>query len=294
MSGDYRAAWAAEQSVMAVAADVGRDDSDAYYAMVNVGSNALIAGGQPRRALALLDATAARARSVTPNAVLPFYLEATRLMAESAMAPSQAAEVALVSAAATAEKNGMLPAVTKYRAAALRAAIDRGDLVAASAQWVSLGPLVSRLLANPALGRDVHRLLLEHARLDLAQQHIPDAVRDLGQVVALVPVDRRPSDPQWRPTVLLRAELEYAARDYAAAARDAQTAVDRARAESVDPHSSAWIGEALVWRARCEIALGHAAAADEGIREALPHVLQNLSPSHPLVSMALALQRHAS
>ena len=42
---------------MAIVADVGRDDSDAYYAMVNVGSTALLAGGQPRKALELLQAT---------------------------------------------------------------------------------------------------------------------------------------------------------------------------------------------------------------------------------------------
>ena len=68
MSGDYRSAWAAEQSVMAIVRNVGRDDSDSFYAMVNVGANALIAGGQPRGAL---EAHPGNSRAVPRNRECP-------------------------------------------------------------------------------------------------------------------------------------------------------------------------------------------------------------------------------
>ena len=50
-------------------------------------------------------------------------------------------------------------------------------------------------------------------------------------------------------------------------------------------NSSAWIGEALVLRARAEVALGSKAAAVTA-QEALPHLVDNLDPSHPLIAEA--------
>jgi hypothetical protein len=89
----------------------------------------------------------------------------------------------------------------------------------------------------------------------------------------------------------LRGEIELAQRQFTAAAADAQMAVDRAKLEAIDPKSSAWVGEALLLRARCELSLGDKAAAAASAREALAHVEQNLDPSHPLVAQAKTLSR---
>jgi hypothetical protein len=289
MSGDYRSAWAAEQSVLAIVKDVGRDDSDAYYAMVNVGANALIAGGQPGQALELIQKTVARSKQVASGPELPFYLDATRLLAEAAMGSSQSADSGLMKSADTAEKAGLLSAVPIYRSSAVRAAIVRGDLAAAEAEWAVLSPLEAKLLARATQPRDAERLLIEHARLELARQHLTSADGLLNQAIALIPVERRTTSPEWRQIVLLRAQIEYASRDYSAAARDAQVAVDRARAEAINPRSSAWIGEALVWRARSEAALGNVGAASASAREALAHLAANLDGAHPSVALARAL-----
>jgi len=296
MSGDYRSAWAAEQSVMAIVKDVGRDDSDAFFAMVNVGANALTAGGQPRKALELIQATVARSRQIAGGPELPFYLDATRLLAEAALGTSGSPDAGLMTAAQTAEKDGLLSAVPIYRSAAVRCAINRGDMAAAEAEWAVLSSLETNLLAKATQPRDTERVLIEHARLELAEQRIADAVRLLDRVIALIPAQRQSIDPEWRQVMLLRAQIEYASRDFAGAVRDARAAADRARAEAIDPQSSAWIGEALFWRARAEAALGDRSAASKSAREALQHLADNLDNAHPIVvaTKELALGRSSS
>ena len=285
-SGDYRGAWAAEQSALAITTDVGRDDGDAFYAMVNVGATSLIAGGQPRRAFEFLQQTMAKARRAGPDSELPFYLHGTSAMAQAAMGSPLAVDAHLIALAATADEQGLQSLAHRYRSTALRTAINRGDLAAAATQWASLTALQTKLLANNAWRRDAVHLLLEHARLELARQDPAAAEQLMNQAVAMFAPGKQPMDPEWRAAVLLRAAIEYAKRDYVAAARDAQTALQRARAEAVDPQSSAWIGEALTWRARSEVQLGHKQTASATAREALPHLLSNLDPGHPIIAMA--------
>ncbi len=289
LAGDYRGAWAAEQSVIAITADAGRDDSGGYFAMVNVGSNSLIAGGQPVKALALIDATVAKLRSAAPGAELPFYLDASRLLAESVAGSPGASAAGLIQAADTAEKQGMMSAVTSYRVFAVQAALSRGDLASADTAWLPLGALEARILTDATRRRDAKRILIAHAQLDFARGDMDGAARRLEQAAALIPANRRLADPEWRRISVLRTEIAYDQHDYPAAAADAEMAIERARAEAVDPQSSAWIGEALVWRGRCQLATGNAAAAAATAKEALPHIEQNLDPQHPMIAAARSL-----
>ena len=289
LAGDYREAWVAEQTVMAIVMEVGRDDTDAYYAMVNVGSAALLGGGQPVKALALLNATTEKSRASAVNAQLPFYLNASMLLYQSAAGVAGEHDRGLMQAADEAEKQGLLSAVATFRAGAVRAALDRGDLGAADAYWVKIGPMETKYLGDPAWRRDALRLVLAHARLNLAKQDLAGAADRIKQAADLVPAERQATDPQWERIRVLRAEIELAQRQFTAAAADAQAAVDRAKLEAIDPKSSAWVGEALLLRARSELGLGDKAAAAASAREALAHVEQNLNPAHPLVAEAKAL-----
>jgi hypothetical protein len=286
LAGKYRSAWAAEQSVMAIVVDVGRDDSDAYYAMVNVGSTALLAGGQPRKSLELLQATIQKARSSNANANLPFYLNASVLLARTAAGTADSNGDGLMQAAEMADKQGMASAIAVYRAGAIRAAVNRGEIAAADSYWATTASLQQKYLADPAWRRDAQRLLMAHARLNLAKHNVSEAARSIRQAADLVPAALVSSDPEWQHIVALRAEIDLAQDQYAAAVADAQIALERAKTEAVDPRSSAWVGEALLLRARGELALGNKAAAAASAREALPHIEQNLDPSHPLVAAA--------
>jgi hypothetical protein len=79
--------------------------------------------------------------------------------------------------------------------------------------------------------------------------------------------------PEWQHIVALRAEIELAQDQYAAAVADAQIALERAKLEAVDPNSSAWVGEAAprtrssrrreIFLVRLEIHDGCVAAANQ-------------------------------
>lgn len=283
LAGDFRGAWAAEQSVMAIVTDVGRDDSGAYYAMVNVAAAALLAGGQPKRSLALLNATFDKSEKADPHARLPFYLDATRLLDQSAAGIPGRRDAALMNAAADAVGQGLFSALATFRAGAIDAALDRGDVASAEADWQATQALEAKYRSDPAWKRDALRLLIVHARLLLAQQDPEHAAQTLAQAVQLVPPERQGTDPPWRRLLALRAEVELAQHRYTEAVADADAAVQRAKLEAIDPNSSAWVGEALMLRARAELALGNKSMAAAGAREALPHLERNLDASHPLV-----------
>jgi serine/threonine-protein kinase len=293
LAGDYRAAWSAEQAVMAIVVDVGRDDSDAFYAMVNVGSTALLAGGQPEKSLALLTAVIEKAQKSNSNAALPPYLTASVLLARTAAGTSGDGGAELMQAADDAEKLGFASAIAIYRAGAVHAALNRGNIAAADAYWGTIAPLEQKYLADSAWRRDAQRLLLAHARLNLAKQDLPGAAEKVQQAANLVPVELKTRDPEWRHIVALRAEIELAQHQYKTAVADAQAALDRSRLEAIDTKSSAWIGESLILRARGELALGDKAASAASAREALPHVEQNLDPAHPLIAAARQLANGA-
>ncbi len=76
-----------------------------------------------------------------------------------------------------------------------------------------------------------------------------------------------------------------AQRRYDEAWQHAQAALELARISAVDPKSSSWVGEALVLRARAEASTGSKAAAITA-QEALPHLVANLDPTHPLIGQA--------
>jgi hypothetical protein len=216
-------------------------------------------------------------------------LNASVLLARSAAGTPDSNGEGLMQAAETADKQGMASAIAVYRAGAIRAAVDRGDIGMADSFWSTTASLEQKYLADPAWRRDAQLLLMAHARLSLAKQNSAAAAEKIQQAVNLVSAVHQGDDPEWRHIVALRAEIELAQHKYAAAIADARIALDRAKIEAVDPQSSAWVGEALVLRARGELALGDKAASAASAREALPHAEQNLDPSHPLISAARLL-----
>jgi hypothetical protein len=201
---------------------------------------------------------------------------------------SDNAETTLLHAAQQAEEAGMMTVVVGYRAAAVMAAIDRGDLASADERWQLLVPTEERMLAAHERGVDVVRLLGVHARLDMSHGRLDEALGRMQQADALVASRNQPMNRDSCEVALLTAQLQLARHANAQALHQAQAAVDLARAQGIDPRSSAWIGEALVWRARAEAALGQKISATTAL-EALPHLLRNLDTSHPIIAVARKL-----
>jgi hypothetical protein len=290
MTGDFRGAWGIERDVIALMNDNGRANTPAYFAYASAGCMSLRAGGQPRRSLEFGDSIRDDAYRAAAQIKLPYYFEACRAASQIAMGgqSTAAGEATLLQAAEDAEKAGMMTVVVGYRASAVVAAIDRGDLSGADARWAPLVAVEQKMLAAKERGVDVVSLLLVHARLDLMHGHVDEASRLTEQAARLIAARKQPVNRDSREVALLKAQLLLARSDNEQALREAQAAVDFARAEAVDPESSAWIGEALVWRASAEAALGRKMAAATA-REALPHLVKNLDVSHPIILLARKL-----
>ena len=286
-AGDYRHAWAAEREVLGIVHETGRDDSSGYYAMINVAATALIFGGQPRKALELIEQTMARARAASPDWAPPFYLEGSRLVAQSDSGTPNPVEADLDRIAKKADEQGLQAASVGYQATALQSRIDRRDLPAAEAQWQSVGVTESKLLSNPAWWHEAKQTLIEHARLTLAQGHPAEAAQLLDRAVALDPKAHPTADRDSLRVLLLRSEIALAEKQYDVAGSDAQEALKLAHAQAIDEQSSSCIGIALLWRARSGAQQGPAAAATAS--EALPHLVANLDSGSPLIAMAMSL-----
>jgi serine/threonine-protein kinase len=294
MTGDYRASWDVQRQVLARAADLGRTDTAGYYAEVSVGASSLRAGGQPRRALELLDTALQHARQASPDAQVPYYLEGGHAIDRFSTGAIAGTAEALDVVAQAAEKDGAAHMALSYRVEALKAALAQHDVRGAQARWSQLAPVETQLLANSVPDRDKVTLLLAHARVDLAREQATDAERELDRAASVIASRRQASDSQQHDVELLRTELAFATRAYAEAERHAQATLDLAEKEAIDPASSAWVGEALVWRARSEAALGRTAAAASSAREALPHLEQNLDAGSPLIAAAKQLAKKSA
>lgn len=290
MTGDFRGAWGIERDVIAIMNDNGRANTPAYFAYASAGCMSLRAGGQPRSSLEFGNSIRADAYRAAAQIKLPYYFEACRAASQIAMGgqSTAAGETTLLQAADDAEKAGMMTVVVGYRASAVAAAIDRGDLPSADARWMPLAAVEQKMLAAKDRGVDIVNLLVVHARLDLLHGHVDEALRRTEQAAALIAARKQPVNRDSRDVALLRAQLLLARSDNEQALREAQAAVDFARAGAVDPESSAWIGEALVWRASAEAALGRKMAAATA-QEALPHLTKNLDVSHPIIVLARKL-----
>ncbi|MBS0394807.1 MAG: protein kinase [Proteobacteria bacterium] len=289
IEGDFRGAWELESAVIATAADSGRADSSGYYAMLTVAARSLRDGGQPRRSLEFVDSAVAAARRATPQVELPYFLAGLRSWAQLDLGLPRQAEAGLATAAETAEREGSRGMAAAFAAAAIRAAIEDGDLPLARQRWAALAPLATALQAGSPYSREVVLLRLTHARLQLAERAWPEAAREVDAAAAAVAARSHPTRLEGREIELLQARIALARDDPAAAAQHAGAALELARQQAVDPASSAWIGEAMVWQARSEAAGGATTQARATAQAALPHLEQNLDPAHPLLKIAREL-----
>jgi eukaryotic-like serine/threonine-protein kinase len=284
LAGDYRGGWTVMHDVIGLTQEMGRSDTAAYWAMLANACRALIGGGQPRRAMGLLDQALTDARRGDPGFQSPSFLADCRATA-GVLAGDPAADAQLMTATQTSGAAGYLASSTFYPAMTIVAAIERGDLGAADSRWAALAPGEARALAAGNRSAETVRLVLVHARLDLAHGRNDAALHRLGRAHSLIAARRQPLNPDSYDLEMLTARAAMQSGDYANAARHAASAVVLARAAAVDETSSAWLGEALLARAQAEKALGESDAAVDA-RAALRHLEANLLPTHPLVVAA--------
>lgn len=286
LAGDYGEGWTVMHDLLTLVRDVGRADTSAWWAMLSNGCRALMGGGQPRRAVALVDQAVSDARRGNPTFDPPYPLALCRAASRVLSGEGAAADADLLRATQGAGASGYLSTSTLYPSLTVRAALERADLVAADARWTTLAPLEHRAVAAQDRSAEAVRLLLVDARLELAHGRHDSAVRQLQLAGRLIAARHQAANPDEYELEILRAQASMQSGDYADAARQAAGAAVLARAAAIDAGSSAWLGEALLYRAQAEKALGQSSAALTDARAALRHLQPNLLPTHALVLAA--------
>jgi hypothetical protein len=165
--------------------------------------------------------------------------------------------------------------------------LRRGDEPGARREWKQQETAVGSLLS--AGGESAIDALRVKALLAMSAGD-PAGAEDALKIAtrSAADVDGNPV-PGLRKIAMLRAESALRSGATARACDSAKVVTERAEAEAVDASSSAWIGEGLLLRARCEQARGLLDAMHASARAALPHLEQNLGEQHPLSVQARAL-----
>jgi serine/threonine protein kinase len=170
--------------------------------------------------------------------------------------------------------------------------LRRGDSAGAHLAWSQQQAAIEALLT--AQGESAIDALRVKALLALSDGKREDAEEALKRATALaVDVDGR-STPGLRQIAVLRAQEALKSGSADEACENARIALERALAEATDADSSAWIGEGLLLRARCEQARGQLESMRSSARAALPHLEQNLGAEHPLAVSARTLMGTAA
>ena len=289
LAGDFRGALETDSANLNLNKQQGISNVGRYFALASLNCNALRNGGQAAQSRSYADAILTDVRLVMPNAQPPFFMVGCRAMAEIVMDLPEPPTATLSGAAHAARSAGAISIANTYAAALVNDAVNRGDVAGAESNWNELAPYEQKMLDANEHGPDVVRLLLAHAALDIARGSAAQASQRMAQAADAITARHQPTNADARDLAMLRVRLAFASRQFPEAARRAQAALDIARDSAIDPKSSAWIGEALLWRARAEAALGDTRKSMATAQEALSHLRQNLDPRSGLISRALAI-----
>jgi tetratricopeptide (TPR) repeat protein len=289
MAGDFRGALETDNANLKLVKQQGLANAGRYFALASLSCNAQRGGGRPLQSRAFADQVVADVRQAVPDVQPPFFMVGCRALAEIVMDLPQPPVAALADAARAARSAAAVSIANTYGAALVNDAVKRGDLAAAEASWADLAPFEKKMIDAKEHGPDVVRLLLAHAGLDIARGRTAQASQRIDQAADTIAARQQPTNADARDVEMLRAQLALDSRRFAQATRHAQTALDIARGSAIDPSSSAWIGAALLLRARAEAGMGELLKSRSSAEQALPHLQQNLDPASGLIARALAL-----
>jgi eukaryotic-like serine/threonine-protein kinase len=263
LSTDYRAALEVDRHILEVMRAQGLKDTSTYFAIGTLGCAVLRAGGQPTASVAFVASTIAEARGGGADIDVPYFLEGCRDISRIAAGEVSAdLEASLMRNAKSVASSGMQHIVIPYQAALTHLEINRGDLAAAEAKWVPLAAIEDEMLKSKRSGIEVTAVLLLHAKLEILRGNHAAASRLIDDMASKITAHHQ-TNPDDKLVSISRAELALATRDFNEAVRQAEAALEFSRRTAIDPQSSIYIGEALLWRARAEAGLGQKAKASE-------------------------------
>jgi serine/threonine-protein kinase len=289
LSTDFRAALEVDRHILEVLKAQGLKDTSTYFAVGSLGCAVLRSGGQAMASAAFVTSTIAEARSGGADIDVPYFLEGCRDLSRSQAGEVSAdLQASLMRNAKSVASSGMQHIAVPYQAALTHLAVNRGDLAAAEAQWAPLAPIEDEMLKSKRGGIEVASVLLAHAKLEIFRGNYAEASRLVDAMAAKLAAHHQ-SNPDDRVVSIFRAQIAVATREFNEALRQAETALEFSRRTAIDPQSSMYIGEALLWRARAEAGLGQKVKASATAQEALPHLEKNMDPASPQLAAARQL-----
>jgi serine/threonine-protein kinase len=289
MSTDYRGALNTDRHILEVMKSQGLKDTATYFAIGSLGCAVMRSGGQPKAAVGFIASIVADARSTGANIDVPYFLDGCRDFSRIAAGEiSDDLEASLVRNSKAIAASGMQHMVIPYQAQLAQLAMNRGDIPAAEARWAPLADLEREMLGANRSGLEVAAVLLSHAKLEICRGRYAEASRLLEQMNSKIAAHHQANTDD-RLIAIFRSQIALATREYPEAIRQAEAALEISRKTAIDPHSSAYIGEALVWRAEAESAQGDRVKARASAQEALPHLEENMNPASGLIARARKL-----
>jgi serine/threonine-protein kinase len=284
LAGRYRDAAEAAQRSVDLRAAVGRADSPGMRNSRAILATTLRDGGQPARALAILDELVAehRSRGGEPGAFPSIlYDRAASLVALGRLREALPGLRAAREAARVKEDASVVRAST---VAEIEALAELGSVAEARAALARAEVLYRQLRADR---RYVARLyLFAAARVAVAGDDRGAAERALEEAEDLLARAGNAADPGWRTVHVLRARLAARTGQHEEALRRADRAVELSAAQAIDPGASVRMGEDLLLRAEALRALGDAAGAARDAALAVTHLRATAAPEHPALERA--------
>ena len=289
LSADYRGALEVDRHLFEALKAQGQTGTSTYFAVASLGCAVLRSGGQPTASVAFVASVIAEARSGGADIDVPYFLEACRDLSRiQAGEVSTDLEASLMRNAKSVTTSGMQHILTQYQAALTGLAVNRGDLAAADASWAPMAKIEDEMLKSNRSGVEVVAVLLSHAKLEILRGNYAGASRLLDNMASKMAAHHQTNTDE-RLVSIYRSRIALATHGYPEAIRQSDAALEFSRRTAIDPQSSVFIGEALLWRARAEAALGDTTKAKATAQEALPHLEKNMDPKSAELAAAREL-----
>ena len=276
--GDYRQSYLTSRKARDALKRLGLQGTQQDLTIAMQELDMLTVGGKPLAALALHETIRTDPHVAVDHQIPQFALDERAGKIMFRLHRWAEAQAAFDAAAAGAKESGNKLFEEVGRIRATRALIAAGKLDQAQARLDALTDI-------DEAGRNGLQVLLARAALALARGAGAEAAELAGRAQQRLAAKGR-ADPSQRDAFVLAARAALAGTDAGPALAHAGNALARARAEAIDPASSATVGEALLLEAQVRLRQGDRDGAAALAREALPHLQDNLGAAHPSVREA--------
>jgi tetratricopeptide (TPR) repeat protein len=284
-AGRYRdAAQTATRSVE-LRAEIGHGDTPGMMNIRLLLATMLRDGGQPDKALSILEGERARhaSRGGSPDSVAPLEYETALTLIR--LGRSSEALPLLVRTGASARERGDATLVRATSIGRILALTDLGRTAEARSAFDATEPLYARLRADRQY--TARLFLFAKAHVGLARGDLDAAAAALDEAATILTKLANPADPAWRFHHAYAARLAVQQKRYEAAQRSASAALQLSRQQAIDPEASIFVGEDLALRAEALRGMGNAASALQDAQAAIAHFTAVAATSHPMYQRAL-------